>query len=102
MAPAPAVAAANAPTVPYNPRVSGKNALRVSGVLATAVYLTAAGWFFVLAPWSGFWALRVVPAAPFWLAAWLDNPAVRGAISGFGLVHFGAAWSWLDGAARNP
>ncbi len=87
--------------MPYNSRVSRRNALRATLVLAAAVYLTAAGWFFVLAPWSSFWAIRIVPAAPFWLMAWLDNPAVRGAISGFGVVHFGAAWSWLDSAARN-
>jgi len=87
--------------VPYNSRVSRRNALRATLVLAAAVYLTAAGWFFVLAPWSSFWAIRIVPAAPFWLMTWLDSPAVRGAISGFGVVHFVAAWSWLDRAAGN-
>jgi hypothetical protein len=80
--------------------VPRRNALRATLVLVAAVYLTAAGWFFVLAPWSAFWAIKVVPSAPFWMMAWLDSPAVRGAFSGFGLVHFGAAWSWLDIAAR--
>ncbi len=81
--------------------MSRRNSLRATLVLAAAVYLTAAGWFFVLAPWSSFWAIKVVPAAPLWLMAWLDSPALRGAISGFGVVHFGAAWTWLDGAARS-
>jgi len=39
-------------------------------------------------------------AAAVWLVAWLDNPALRGALSGFGVVHFAAAWAWLDKAAR--
>ena len=86
--------------IPYNPAVPGRNPLRATLTLAVVVYLTAAGWFFVLAPWSVFWAVSVVPAAPFWLVAWLDSPALRGALSGFGVVHFGAAWAWLDKAAR--
>ncbi len=86
--------------IPYNPAVPGRNSLRATLTLAVVVYLTAAGWFFILAPWSRFWAVRVVSVAPFWLVAWLDNPALRGALSGFGVVHFAAAWAWLDKAAR--
>jgi hypothetical protein len=70
-------------------------------IMGVVVYLTAAGWFFVLAPWSGFWVTKVVPGAPLWLAVWLHHPGVRGALSGLGLVHFGAAWSWLETAGRN-
>jgi len=81
--------------------VLGKDPLRSTMLLAVVVYLIAAGWFLVLAPWSRFWSLRVVPAAPLWLMTWLDNPALRGALSGFGVVHFAAAWGWLDRAARN-
>lgn len=84
----------------YNPPVSGQRSLRAALILAIVVYLTAAGWFFVLAPWSSFWAVRVVPAAPPWLSSCLDSPAFRGALSGFGLVHFAAAWSWLETATR--
>jgi len=80
--------------------VPSRNALRATLTLAAVVYLTAAGWFLVLAPWSRFWAIRVVPAAPFWLVVWLDSPTLRGALSGFGVVHFAAAWAWLDSAAR--
>lgn len=87
-------------SVPYNLRVSSQRRIRATGVLAIVVYLTAAGWFFVLAPWSRFWLTRVIPDAPLWLARWLESPALRGALSGYGLVHFAAAWSWLDGAAR--
>jgi hypothetical protein len=86
----------------YNPPVLGQRSLRAALILAIVVYLTAAGWFFVLAPWSRFWAIKVVPAAPLWLSPWLDNPVFRGALSGFGLVHFAAAWSWLEMAMRKP
>jgi hypothetical protein len=84
----------------YNPSVLGQRSLRAALILVIVVYLTAAGWFFVLAPWSRFWAVRVVPGAPFWVSTWLDHPAFRGALSGFGLVHFAAAWSWLERAMR--
>lgn len=84
----------------YNPPVLGRRSLRAAVILAVVVYLTAAGWFFVLAPWSRFWAIKVIPAAPLWLLPLLDSPALRGALSGFGVVHFAAAWSWLETALR--
>ena len=69
--------------------------MRTMLLLAAIFYVCAAGWFFVLAPWSRFWALLVVPRGPLWLAPILDSPAVRGAISGFGVLHFVAAYTWL-------
>jgi hypothetical protein len=86
--------------MPYNPPVSLHPTVRVASIMAVVVYLTAAGWFFVLAPWSGFWVTRVVPNAPLWLAPTLESPSLRGALSGFGLIHFAAAWSWLETTAR--
>jgi hypothetical protein len=74
--------------------------MRAVLILATVVYLTAAGWFFVLAPWSRFWAARVVSGAPFWMLPWIESPAVRGALSGFGIVHFAVAWAWLGTTVR--
>jgi hypothetical protein len=68
--------------------------------LLVVTYLCAAGWFFVLAPWSRFWATRVVTGSPAWLLTWIDNPAVRGALSGFGCLHFAVAFAWLDQALR--
>jgi hypothetical protein len=73
------------------------------GLLAALLvisYLCAAGWFFILAPWSPFWTLRVVVRAPLWLARWLDAPALRGALSAFGVLHFPAAVHWLAVATR--
>jgi hypothetical protein len=69
--------------------------LRTIGGLAAVVYLCAAGWFFILAPWSRFWATAVVPAAPLWLLPLVDSPALRGALSGFGVLHFAVAARWL-------
>ncbi len=69
-------------------------------VLAAVFYLCAAGWFFVLAPWSRFWAMAVVPRVPLSLIPWIDSPAFRGALSGFGVLHFLVAFSWLAGEAK--
>ena len=68
--------------------------------LGAVFYLCAAGWFFVLAPWSRFWGVVVVPKVPLVLIPWLDSPAIRGALSGFGALHFLAAFTWLAAAAR--
>lgn len=71
-------------------------AAHIAVVLLITFYLCAAGWFCVLAPWTRYWAARVVPGAPIWLSAWLDLPALRGALSGFGVLHFVVAASWLN------
>ncbi len=82
----------------YNHTVSSRTALPAVHHLVVAVYLTAAGWFFVLAPWSGFWTRQVVGNAPFWLATVLAMPSLRGVVSAFGVLHFAAAYVWLDSA----
>ena len=75
--------------------------LRNVATLAVVTYLCAAGWFFILAPWSAFWSTRVVSEAPYWLYAWLAHPALRGAVSGFGVLHFPVAFAWLARGARH-
>jgi hypothetical protein len=77
-------------------------ALRAMGGLLVAVYLTGAGWFFILAPWGHFWTERVLAGTPFWLLPLLGNSAFRGALAGFGVIHFAVAFIWLDSALRNP
>lgn len=86
----------------YNARVASAAVLRHLANLAVVMYLCAAGWFFILAPWSGFWSSRVVAEAPLWLSSWLASPALRGALSGFGVLHFPVALGWLSGGARRP
>ena len=76
--------------------MNAPRAARIALVLLVTFYLCAAGWFCVLAPWSRYWATRVVPGAPLWLAVWLDFPALRGALSAFGVLHFAVAASWLN------
>ena len=61
-------------------------------------YLCAAGWFLVLAPWSRMWLGVVVGQAPWWIMGALANPTLRGALSGFGVIHFGVAYAWLQRA----
>jgi hypothetical protein len=75
---------------------------RIVAALGVVFYLCAAGWFFILAPWSRFWGVVVVPRVPLALIPLLDSPALRGALSGFGALHFIAAFSWLADAARRP
>jgi len=84
----------------YNRAVAQAALLRTLATLGVVLYLCAAGWFFILAPWSAFWSSRVVAEAPLWLTGWLAHPAVRGAISGFGALHFPAALGWLAGEGQ--
>lgn len=57
--------------------------------LLFVIYCVEAGLFLVIAPWRDFWDLLIARSAlslahlePFLLQPW-----VRGAVSGFGLVH---------------
>jgi hypothetical protein len=68
--------------------------------LAVVCYLCFAGWFFILAPWSGFWRGLVEPNAPWWMMAAAKSAAVRGALSGFGVLHFPVAAAWLAEGRR--
>jgi len=49
-------------------------------------YLVQAGLAMLLLPWSPLWEHLVAQTPPL-LSSLLDLPALRGAISGFGLVH---------------
>lgn len=83
----------------YNAARMGR-AMRTVVGLGVAIYLTGAGWFFILAPWSQFWSSRVLAGVPFWLVPLLASPLLRGALGGFGVLHFAVAFVWLDGALR--
>ncbi len=63
---------------------------RFTLLILYGTYLAYAGLFFLVAPWTELWTLLVIrlPALP---AVVLGNPAVRGMISAFGLLHFGLA-----------
>lgn len=86
----------------YNPAVSVPRWLRSTIVFLVILYLCCAGWFFVLVPWSRLWGSQVVMGAPWWAMAWLDHPALRGALSGFGVLHFAVALGWVSPRKREP
>jgi hypothetical protein len=52
------------------------------------IYCAEAGFFLLVVPWSDSWERLAGPLGPAGFAALLGAPIVRGAISGFGLVHF--------------
>ncbi|HVT04322.1 MAG TPA: hypothetical protein VHL58_13220 [Thermoanaerobaculia bacterium] len=50
-------------------------------------YCFEAGIFFIVIPWSRFWALNPLLHYSPSIVALTDNNYIRGLISGFGLVH---------------
>ncbi len=56
-------------------------------LLLYATYLSYAGLFFLLVPWTEIWTMLVM-RLPVLLAAFLGHPSVKGMISAFGLLHF--------------
>lgn len=73
------------------------------------LYCVEAGVFLLLTPWSPRWEQSLIELPATGLTLFLLHPAVRGAISGFGLVHL--IWGahdldlWLAarrGAAEEP
>lgn len=61
------------------------------------LYCVEAGVFLVLAPWSESWPRFVLFATEPILHEALLMPVVRGAISGFGLIHLVWSANDLDG-----
>ncbi len=61
-------------------------ALRIVVLLLYASYLTNVGMLLVVLPWSEAWA-RIVFLFPYRWALMIDTPAVRGALSAFGVLH---------------
>ncbi len=62
-----------------------------SGLLRVlfVIYCVEAGLFLVIAPWREFWSLLVSRSAlsQVYLGAFFMLPWVRGAVTGFGLIH---------------
>lgn len=52
-----------------------------------SIYCLEAGFFFLIAPWTKFWALNPLLHANQIVAAVAENDYVRGLVSGFGIVH---------------
>jgi hypothetical protein len=58
------------------------------------VYCMEAGFFLLLGPWNSSWDRTVLLLPSHFLRVLLLNPLMRGAVSGFGLVHL--VWSTHD------
>lgn len=58
------------------------------------LYCLEAGLFLLAAPWSPFWEKVVLPVPPGFLQVLLLHPMLRGAVTGFGLVHL--VWGLHD------
>jgi hypothetical protein len=70
--------------------------MRIQGLFRTffIIYCMEAGFFLLFGPWSPGWdrTVLLLPAAA--LRALFLHPLLRGAVSGFGLVHL--VWSMHD------
>jgi hypothetical protein len=51
------------------------------------LYCIEAGLFFFFAPWSRVWDQALIELPVTTVRAWLLAPPLRGAVSGFGLIH---------------
>jgi hypothetical protein len=52
------------------------------------LYCAEAGLFLLVVPWSASWERLTSPLALIGVGGMIGEPMVRGAVSGFGLVHF--------------
>lgn len=52
-----------------------------------ALYCLEAGLFFTIVPWTRVWMLNPLLHNHLTMAAWADNPYVRGFVSGVGVIH---------------
>ena len=52
-----------------------------------ALYCLEAGLFFLIVPWTRFWSANPLIQSHLAVTAAAINPFVRGAVSGFGLMH---------------
>lgn len=52
-----------------------------------ALYCIEAGLFFTVVPWTRLWTMNPWLHQNLTIGLWVDNPFVRGFISGFGVVH---------------
>ena len=52
-----------------------------------ALYCLEAGLFFTVVPWTRVWTMNPWLHQNLTIGLWVDNPFVRGFISGFGVIH---------------
>lgn len=59
----------------------------MSLTLFYAIYCIEAGVFFAVVPWTRIWTYHPLLHRSVEVAMWMDNPFVRGFVSGIGVVH---------------
>ena len=52
-----------------------------------ALYCLEAGLFFTIVPWTRVWTMNPLLHNNLAIGVWMDNPFIRGFVSGFGVVH---------------
>lgn len=52
-----------------------------------ALYCLEAGLFFTVVPWTRIWTMNPLLHSTLAMGMFVDNPFVRGFVSGFGVVH---------------
>ncbi|HET7706647.1 MAG TPA: hypothetical protein VFM36_11210 [Thermoanaerobaculia bacterium] len=52
-----------------------------------ALYCLEAGLFFTVVPWTRLWTMNPWLHQNLTIGLWIDNPFVRGFVSGFGVIH---------------
>ena len=52
-----------------------------------ALYCIEAGLFFTVVPWTRLWTMNPWLHQNLTVGLWVDNPFVRGFVSGFGVIH---------------
>lgn len=75
------------PTAPCNLPTAICYLPLVSVPLFFALYCLEAGLFFVIVPWTRVWTINPILHHNLTLALWVDNPFVRGFVSGIGVIH---------------
>ena len=52
-----------------------------------ALYCLEAGLFFTIVPWTRIWTMNPLLHSTLTMGLVVDNPFVRGFVSGFGVIH---------------
>jgi len=52
-----------------------------------ALYCLEAGLFFTIVPWTRVWTANPLLHSDYAFALWIDNPFMRGFVSGLGIIH---------------
>jgi hypothetical protein len=55
-------------------------------IVLYVAYLVQVGLLMIMLPWSEVWSVLILRLSPA-ISFWLDSPAVKGLLTGFGVLH---------------